>query len=107
MQKFNQEQQNALRHIAQRNGFFFRNHGSQELTEDGVYRVYIDFDTGSAATISSMLGQKIRESKAFKEVDEIYFRGRKIWPPPDTDFLSRKHYKTFISVEVLFYAKYQ
>lgn len=79
-QKFNQEQQNALRHIAQRNGFFFRNHGSQELTEDGVYRVYIDFDTGSAATISSMLGQKIRESKAFKEVDEIYFRGRKIWP---------------------------
>lgn len=83
MQKFNQEQQNALRHIAQRNGFFFRNHGSQELTEDGVYRVYIDFDTGSAATISSissMLGQKIRESKAFKEVDEIYFRGRKIWP---------------------------
>ena len=40
MQKFNQEQQNALRHIAQRNGFFFRNHGSQELTEDG------DIETG-------------------------------------------------------------
>lgn len=86
-QKFNQKQESALRHIAQKHGYFFKNHGSQELTENGVYRIYVDFDTGSAATVNTqMLGRRITENESFKEVDEIYFRGQKIWPLPKKVF---------------------
>ena len=87
VQKFNTDQQNALRNIAKRHGFFFRNHGSQELTDEGIYRIYVDFDTRSVATVNTqMLGRRITENESFKEVDEIYFRGQKIWPLPKKVF---------------------
>lgn len=84
--KFNSEQIKELERIAKRNGFFFGNQGSQELTDDGKYRIHVDFDTGSVATISPLLGQRITESESFKEVDEIYFRGIRIWPLQSTVF---------------------
>lgn len=80
IEKLNKGQTKTLERIARAYGFFFRNEGSQELREDGKYVVHVDFDTGSAATISPLVGQKIAESKAFRMADEVYFRGLRIWP---------------------------
>ncbi len=74
-------QKEFLRKLAIQYGFFYRDQGSQEiLFEEEIYRVYVDFDTGSAATISPMLGKNIAENRFFRNVNEIYFRGQKIWP---------------------------
>ena len=80
IEKFNKEQVKTLERIARAHGFFFRNEGCQELTGNDKYRIHVDFDIGAAATISPFMGQKIAESEAFKAVDEIYFRGLRIWP---------------------------
>lgn len=73
-------QMKALERIGREHGYFYRNEGSQELREDGKYVVHVDFDTGCAATISPKLGIRIACASAFKQVDEIYMRGIKIWP---------------------------
>lgn len=74
-------QKDFLREIATQYGFFYRDQGSQELLfEEEIYRVYVDFDTGSVATISPTFGKKIAENRFFRNVNEIYFRGQKIWP---------------------------
>lgn len=80
IERLNADQVKALEKIARNHGYFFRNEGSQELRADGTYVVYLDMYTGSAATISPTLGKKIASTSAFKKVDEIYFRGVKIWP---------------------------
>ena len=80
VERLNNKQVEALKRVAKEHGYFFTNMGSQELREDGKYVVHVDFDTGCAATISPKLGMRIACASAFKQVDEIYMRGIKIWP---------------------------
>lgn len=80
IQRLNANQKYDLEQIAKENGYFFKGEGSQELTEEGVYRVYVDFDTFSAATVNPNIGDKIANQKSFDRVNEIFFRGLKIWP---------------------------
>ncbi len=80
IQRLNNAQMKDLEKIAKENGYFFKGEGSQELKEDGTYRIYVDFDTFSAATFNPNIGDKIANKKSFDRVNEIFFRGQKIWP---------------------------
>lgn len=80
IQRLNANQKYDLEQIAKKNGYFYRGEGSQELTEEGLYKVYIDFDTFSVATINPKIGERIASKKSFAMVNEIFFRGQKIWP---------------------------
>ena len=80
IERLNNKQVEALKRVAKEHGYFFNNTGSQELREDGTYVIHLDMDTGCAATIGPRMGMRIASTSAFKQVDEIYMRGIKIWP---------------------------
>lgn len=82
--KLRKNQMKALKRIVQKMGIFYdpiyEGHGSLALC-DGKCILSVDFTTGSAGTtIPHNLGEAIASAKEFKDVDEIYNSGIKIWP---------------------------
>ncbi len=75
IRRINEAEKTTIARVIKPTGYKYSGSGSCETRDDGKLVYHISFDIGSAATVGTALGCKLRKALG---ADEVYFMGKKL-----------------------------